>query len=109
MNLVRQFQAYTFEDFMQENEKSYAKGTPEYKKRAAIFHRRKAETIRLAGLSKLSWTPAMNKFLDQTKPEIQARLGYRPEKGRKSKGLSFARKPLEEIPASWSSEINLDW
>jgi len=86
------------------------KDTPEYKKRAAIFYRRKAETIRLAGLSKLTWTPAMNKFLDQTKPEINVRLGYKPnKKNGGSKHVSMARKPMEEIPSTWNSGINLDW
>merc|ERR1719333_547977 len=51
----------------------------------------------------------MNKFLDQTKPEIKARLGYKPAKGKQAKSLSLARKPLESIPDTWSSQINLDW
>jgi cathepsin L len=106
MNLVRQMQSYTFEDFMTEHDKTYVKGTKEYKKRAAVFYRRKAETIRLAGLSKLTWTPAVNKFMDQTKPEIKARLGYKPTKG---KAVAMARKPLEQIPSSWTSEINMNW
>jgi len=109
MSLVNQMKSYTFDDFMIEHDKAYEKDTPEYKKRAAIFFRRKAETIRLAGLPGLTWTPAMNKFLDQTKPEIKARLGYKPVK---KSGANFARKaskPLEAIPDSWSSGISLDW
>lgn len=109
MSLVRQMQSYTFDDFMSDHEKDYKKGSAEYKKRAAIFYRRKAETIRLTGLSKLTWTPAINKFMDQTKPEIQGRLGYRPEKGRKAKGSSFARKPMEEINPNWVSSIQMSW
>merc|ERR1719335_489450 len=109
MNLVRQMQAYTFQHFMADHEKNYTKGTKEYKKRATIFFRRKAETIRLAGLQRLTWTPAMNKFMDQTKPEIRARLGYKPTKGLKAKGSSFARKPLEEIDPKWVSKIQLNW
>jgi len=110
IDLVRQMQGYTFDDFMTEHDRTYVKDTPEYKKRAAIFYRRKAETIRLTGLSKLTWTPAMNKFLDHTKPEINQRLGYKPDKKKSGgKGVSMARKPMEDIPSSWSSVINLDW
>merc|ERR1719265_436567 len=50
----------------------------------------------------------MNKFLDHTKPEINSRMGYKPDR-KKTGGLSMARKPMEEIPATWSSQINLDW
>jgi len=107
MSLVNQMKSYTFDDFMTEHDKTYEKDTPEYKKRAAIFFRKKAEAIRLAGLPGLTWTPAMNKFLDQTKPEMKARMGYKPVK--KSGGVKFARKPLEAIPDSWNSGISLDW
>merc|ERR1719161_1112889 len=47
--------------------------------------------------------------MDQTKPEIKARLGYKPKKGKAAKALSMARKPMEEIPSTWSSQINLNW
>jgi len=110
MSLVSQMKSYKFEDFIAEHDKTYEEGTPEYKRRAAIFFRKKAETIRLAGLPGLTWTPAMNKFLDQTKDEIKNRLGYRPVK--KSPGANFARKaakPMEAIPNTWNSGISLDW
>lgn len=110
INLVRQLQAYTFDDYVKEQEREYIPGTPEYNKRAAIFQRHKRQIIRFAGLGKLTWTPTINKFMDQTKAEFTKRLGYKVDRSKEffSKPKSKAQ-TLDEVPADFTAAKTSDW
>eukprot|EP00672_Neobodo_designis_P027516 CAMPEP_0174850198 /NCGR_PEP_ID=MMETSP1114-20130205/19092_1 /TAXON_ID=312471 /ORGANISM="Neobodo designis, Strain CCAP 1951/1" /LENGTH=374 /DNA_ID=CAMNT_0016084635 /DNA_START=48 /DNA_END=1172 /DNA_ORIENTATION=- len=65
---------YTFDQFVADFGRGYAKGSAEYNDRRKIFEDKKAEAI-AHNAQGHSWTKGINEFADYTDDEFKARLG----------------------------------
>ena len=72
----RELGGYTFDDYVREFGKGYARGTAEHASREAIFLSRMAE-IAAHNSRQSTWKEGVNRFTDWSYSEIKAILGYR--------------------------------
>jgi len=67
----------SFHDFMEEYERGYAKGSPEYQERFALYRRRFAEIEDHNSQPDRLWTAGVNTFADRTDAERAVVRGWR--------------------------------
>mmetsp|Transcript_80865 Transcript_80865/g.187759 ORF Transcript_80865/g.187759 Transcript_80865/m.187759 type:complete len:417 (+) Transcript_80865:58-1308(+) len=106
---VEYLQGYTFDDFIEEHNRTYRKGTPAYDEREALFEERRKLVIQFNSKPGLSWKMGLCEFMDYTRAERSRLLGYTGS-GSRSVGYAEPAEAAElrgqalNIPTSYSVE-----
>jgi cathepsin L len=101
---TRDYDAYTFEDYVAEFGKHY--GLAEYAMRKTIFERELAAIRAHNKDTSKTWTEGVNKYTDATPEEFSALRGY--VKGARPAKRSLAQQPLQVVKPS-ALPTNVDW
>mmetsp|Transcript_126100 Transcript_126100/g.306402 ORF Transcript_126100/g.306402 Transcript_126100/m.306402 type:complete len:409 (+) Transcript_126100:64-1290(+) len=96
-------EAYTFQHFVRDFQRTYEQGTEEWAKREELFNRRLAEASEFNALPGQTWKMGPSRFMDFTASERQRVLGYRGRGGRRAREASPAAASLRRAPALPSS------
>mmetsp|Transcript_2993 Transcript_2993/g.9377 ORF Transcript_2993/g.9377 Transcript_2993/m.9377 type:complete len:414 (+) Transcript_2993:68-1309(+) len=108
---LQYLQQYSFSDFVKEFNRDYEERTEEWARREQIFGQNKQYLVGFHTGAAQSWTEGITKFMDQSKEEFQAVLGYKGRGSRFSpmRGslvLDQLRGERREIPSSFSVASN---
>mmetsp|Transcript_51865 Transcript_51865/g.157255 ORF Transcript_51865/g.157255 Transcript_51865/m.157255 type:complete len:413 (-) Transcript_51865:18-1256(-) len=104
---LQYLQQYSFSDFVKEFNRDYEERTEEWARREQIFGQNKQYLVGFHTGAAQSWTEGITKFMDQSKEEFKAVLGYRGRgtrfsAPRNSLVLDLLRGEKKQVPASFS-------
>lgn len=100
---LQRLRGYSFGTFVEEFSRPYKRGSEEWTRRERIFDESLQEVVAFQSGPARSWSKGITRFMDYSKSEYNAMLGYRGRGGRASPSsglVEFSRSTTTDLPAN---------